>query len=44
MKKVIVLIGVLLTGILPRVSMAETDGARGGQAFVNEAAREGKWK
>ena len=42
MKKVIVLIGVLLTGILPRVSMAETDGSRGDQAFVNEAARGGE--
>jgi putative membrane protein len=42
MKKVIVLIGALLAGVLPSVAMAQTDRSTGDQAFVNEAARGGE--
>jgi putative membrane protein len=42
MKKVIALIGVVLTGMLPCVSRAQADGSRRDEAFVNEAVRGGE--
>ena len=42
MKKIIVLIGAVVAGILPCAAMAETDRSTGDQAFVNDAARGGE--
>jgi putative membrane protein len=42
MKKIIVLIGAVVAGILPCAAMAQTDRSTGDQAFVNEAARGGE--
>src|ERR1700758_2276306 len=42
MKRVVVLIGVVLAGAFPCVTMARTVRATGDQAFVNDAARGGE--
>jgi len=42
MKKVIILFGAVVAGMLPSLTMAQTDQSTGDQAFVNEAARGGE--